>query len=170
MFNLDADARAALREGFDDLLAAAAKPCKVVYPPRWVNCDNCVYDPLKQLSSNRWKTGGPMPFQAGHCPLCSGKGRRAEEVSETLSLTCSWEPRDWARLVPRLAEVRVPYGLLLTRGMLADLPKVQRCDHLVVQLPIAGLVTANYKLAGEAGDAFQFVQGRYFVAPWERAG
>lgn len=171
IINLDADTRATMQGAFDDLIGIAGKPCLIVYPPRWNLCGNCIFDPMKQLSSNRWKTGGPMPFPAGApCPLCSGKGRRADEVSETITMICTWVPKPWYNKGPQVDELRIPYGLLQTKGFLTDLPRIQKCDHLQVELPIQGVLVANYKLVAQPGDLHHFIQGRYCVAKWEMMG
>jgi hypothetical protein len=171
IFKLDQDVRAVVQTVFDDMICEFGKDCRIVYPPRWIACANCIFDQQKALSSNRWKTGGPMPFPSGAtCPLCNGKGRAAEEVSEVLHLLCSWQEKRFAKTVPNLTEVRLPYGLLSTKGYLVDMPKLQRCDHLIVQIPIEAYGVGQYHLIGEPGDRNNIIQGRYCVALWERFG
>ncbi len=170
IFTLDADVKAVIQDALDDLITELGKDCRLVYPPRWVSCVNCVYDQIGGKSSNRWKTGGPMQFAAGTaCPLCNGKGKRGEEVSETIRLLCAWDPRAFWLPVPTV-QVRVPHSIVQTKGYLTDMPKVMKADHLVVELPIEPFVRVRVKLASQPVDPSNIIQARYFVATWEQNG
>jgi len=168
IFTLDADVKNIIRDAIDDLILELGKDCLLVYPPKMTLCVNCVSDPIGHKPSNRWKNGGPMRFPLGSlCPLCNGEGRRAEEVTETLRFLCEWDPKKFLKPVQGV-DLRVPYGMCQTKGYLTDLPKVLRCDHMILQNNISGVLRLKYKLAGEPGDYSNIIQGRYFVATWER--
>ena len=88
LFSLDPDTRLVIQAALDDLIDEFGKDCLLVYPPRMVACANCLPG-IGGQPSNRWKHGGPIPFAAGSaCPLCGGNGRRAEEVTEEIHLSC----------------------------------------------------------------------------------
>ncbi len=168
IFSLDADVKGIITDALDDLISELGKDCRIVYPPKMVLCANCVSDPIGHKPSNRWKTGGPTQFSLGSlCPMCNGDGRRAEEVTEILRFLCEWDPKRFFKPLRNL-DVRLPMGICQTKGYLADLPKVLRCDHMVLQVPIEGTLRLTYKLSGEPGDYSNIIQGRYFVATWER--
>jgi hypothetical protein len=165
LFTLDDETKALVRDAFDDVLAEFGKPCLLVYPPRWKNCVNCVLTPGAP-TSNRWKTGGPMPFPNGSaCPMCNGEGRRAEEVTEQITLLCAWEPRSFFYPVPGI-ELRAPYSVLQTKCFMSDAPKLMRADHLVFQVPVEGVARKKFKLEGAPGDASNIIQSRYCVSLW----
>jgi hypothetical protein len=169
IFTLDADVKSIIQDAIDDLIGELGKDCRLVYPPKMTYCVNCASDPIGHKPSNRWKTGGPVHFPMGSlCPMCNGEGRRAEEVTEVIKLLCEWDPKKFVFPVPSL-DVRTPFSVVQVKGFLTDLPKVLRCDHMVLQIPIEGIIRKTYKLSGEPGDYSNIVQGRYFVAVWTRS-
>lgn len=170
VFTLTDSVKSIITDALDDLITELGKPCRLVYPPRWVSCQNCLPDPIGRKSSNIWKTGGPLPFSNGSiCPLCDGVGRRASEASEVVQMLCAWEPKSFFYPLPGV-DLRVPYGIVQTKFYLTDLPKVEQCDHMIFQIAIEGIAKRPYKLLGEPGDRSNIIQGRYATASWERAG
>lgn len=144
------------------------KPCRLVYPPRPVACANCVIDPNSGRSTNRPRSGAAVPFASGQpCPLCSGSGKRETENYDDIVLKCDWEMKKFLLPVPDL-QLRVPYSVVQTKGFMSDVPKVMKAAYLLVNTPISGVLRQKYKLLGEPGDPSNIIQGRYFVALWER--
>ncbi len=172
IFSLDDSIKATIQDALDDLLVNGAegglgKTCLLVYPPRYIRCENCVLDPNSGRSVGRWRHGGPMPFSASRCPMCQGEGRKAEEVSEEMTLLCNWDARKFVTPIPNV-QLRAPYSLVETKGYLKDLPKLIKCDHMVFQIPVSPIVRQRFKLVGEPSDRSNIIQARYFVAVWER--
>jgi hypothetical protein len=59
-------------------------------------CPNCIYDPALQKSSNKYKTGGPIPFTLGQlCPYCYGVGWNGEEKTEIVYLAIIADNKKW---------------------------------------------------------------------------
>ena len=59
-------------------------------------CPNCIYDPGLKKSSNRYKTGGPIPFSIGQmCPYCYGIGWSGEEKIEIVYLAIIADHKKW---------------------------------------------------------------------------
>ena len=168
IFTLTAPIKAVITQALDDLITELAKPCRLVYPPRFVTCANCVFDPIGQKSSNHWINGGPMPFADGmNCPLCNGNGRIAQEVSTPINLLCAWEPKAFFHPIPNL-NIRAPYSVVQVKGYLTDMPKILECSYLVFETPIEGLLRKKFVLMGQPGDRSNIIQGRYFVATFEQ--
>jgi hypothetical protein len=174
IFALDAQTKQVIQDALDDLLAngeegGLGKTCSLVYPPRFVACSNCIVDPLSGRSMGRYRSGGPSPFTGGKCPLCGGEGRKPEEVSEQITLGCNWDLRRFVTPLPIAKQnMFVPYSLVETKGFLKDLPKILKCDHLVLQLPIQGLIRNKFRLLVQPGDRSNIIQNRYFYAVWEQ--
>jgi hypothetical protein len=167
LFSLGA-VKPTVRQALDDLITELGKACRLVYPPRWVPCGDCIFDAVGNKSSNIWRTGGPVPFGAGTtCPLCNGAGKSSQEVSEVVTMLCAWDPRDFYVPVPRL-DLRVPNGFIQTKGYLTDAPKMSRADHAIFELPLENSLRQTFKLAGEPVDVSNIIQGRYCVATWKR--
>jgi hypothetical protein len=173
IFSIDNSTKDVIAQALDDILANTAdgglgKTCLLVYPPRLVPCGNCVPDPFSGTSSSRPRAGAPNKFLPGQtCPMCGGKGNIEQEVSEQLTLKCNWDIRSFIKLIKNL-DLRVPYSILETKGFMTDLPKVLKANYIVVNLPIAPFIRQRFKMIGEPGDPSNIIQGRYFVAIWER--
>jgi hypothetical protein len=59
-------------------------------------CINCIYDPILKKSSNKYKTGGPVPFDLGKiCPYCNGIGFYGLETKEQVYLAIIWDNKKW---------------------------------------------------------------------------
>lgn len=165
IFTLEADTLAIIQAALDDLITELGKECLLVYPPKWVDCPVCAaaHNPGSQ-STSRWRTGSPLPFQSV-CPSCNGQGKHAQEQSETVTMSCQWDPQEFRKLFPQV-DVRVPFSTLQTKCYLTDAPKLLRCDHMRLQVPIEGLSLRKYKLASDPSDKSNIVQGRYAIAYW----
>lgn len=168
IFELDSDILSTAQGGFDDILDQLGKPCKLIYPAKFVECVNCIYDPIGKKSSNRWRTGGPMPFHAGACSMCQGAGKHATENSDTITMTINWIP---GKNITSGPNIRVPIGYPIeTRGYMTDLAKVRQSEEMIIIGAVEPHCHYRFKLDGEPTDAFQIVPGRYFVCIWKRIG
>jgi hypothetical protein len=172
IFSIDPSIRQVVSDVMDDLLANTSqggmgKTCRLVYPPKLTPCLNCIYDSVANRSSNRPVSGAPQPFPPGTlCPMCSGKGMNSQEQSEEITLKCNWEPRNF--LKPSSVDIRLPYSVVEVKGYMSDLPKILKCDHLILNLPVEPYIRQKFRLMGEPGDPSNIVPGRYFVAFFER--
>jgi hypothetical protein len=112
-----------------------------------------------------------MEFSSGTiCPMCSGKGKEAQEVSEETTFLCAWEPKHFFVPIPT-SKLRVPFGILQTKGFINPwLPKVIKCDHMIFQTPLEPYIRLAYRLVGQPGDGSNIIQNRYFIAVWELKG
>lgn len=158
IFEIDNEVRQLMADAIDDLIDQIGKDCKLVYPPKLVPCTNC--------SLGRWKTGGPMPFTFGVCPLCQGQAVKATENSEVIRMLVSWnvEP-DILMAAP--VDLRHPNSIVRTKGYIGHLPKVKQCDHMQI-VNVDPYIHYNFKLYSEPIDPGSIVQGRYFIALWKR--
>lgn len=167
IFTITNDIREIAQGAIDDLINELGKTCQVVYPPKRVFCANCVYDPIGQKSSNKYKSGGSMPFSFGTCPMCNGAGYHNESATDNITLLCAWQPQNWF-ILPQ--NIRVPAGDLQTKGFITDLPKVIACIEMIVELPVEPYIRCKFRLASQPVDPGNIIQNRYFVATWERIG
>lgn len=167
LFTLTQDIKTIASEAIDDLINQLGKPCTLIYPPVWHPCENCVYDIIGQKSSNRWISGGPIPFQDGAvCPLCGGAGKRADEVTETITMLVENKASAFYKLP---TNIQLPAGSIQTKGFLSDWPKVIKAQQCIVQNGVFP-ATLRYVLAGEPIDIGNIIQGRYMICLWKRAG
>jgi len=69
------------KEAIDSVREQLGRYFYIILPPVQINCPNCKYDPIHNVSTNIYEPDdpypvgvpGPMPFQ-GLCPICRGKG------------------------------------------------------------------------------------------------
>jgi len=167
LFTITNDIRNIAKSAIDSMINQLGKPCRIVYPPMWqpcVNCHNIGMIGGKPVS--RYKHGGPLPFPNGTiCPMCNSTGKyRANAATETVTLLCSWNPDNW---VKNDLGLRIPGGTLGTKGYIWDMPKIRNADYIEIQV-VEGYAHWRFQLSGEPIDQGNIVQGRYFVALWER--
>lgn len=169
LFTIDDGTRAVITDALDDIITEFGKMHRIVYPPRWVSCNNCHADPIGKKSTNKWKTGGPLPFDRGAiCPMCNGNGgHHVEEVTEEIQLKVEWSPAKFWHPVPGVP-IRAPYSVCQTKGYMSDFHKLVQADHLVLQLPVEPIVRAKFYLSGSPISPGNIIQDRYLVATWEQ--
>lgn len=168
IFTLEEATLKIVRDALDDLITEFGKNCRLVYPPKSIDCQNCSIALVGSLQVNRWKTGGPSPFPNGApCPICNGRGKIEQEVSEILELLCTYEPKGFLRPVEGV-NIRLKNATLRTKCFLTDAPKLKRCDHIIYQVDTEGIVRNKFRLASDPVDVSSIVKGRYAVAYWEQ--
>lgn len=173
VFALTPDIISIAQDALDDLLAphaegGLAKTCQLIYPPVLSECVNCIYDPIGDKSSNRWITGGPMPFpDGGICPVCNDVGKLATTPTENIQLGVQSDPAHFYLKVP--FGVRVPAGTIQTKGFITDLPKVLQAQEMIVA-PGKFPIVMRYVMDGEPIDTGSIIQSRYWFAFWKRVG
>jgi hypothetical protein len=168
IFELSDDIRQIAEDAISDLIDQLGKDCRLVYPPSMRNCDNCTPDTIGRKSTNRYRDGGPMPFSVGTCPMCNGTSKVATENSEVIRLLCDWSPSQYTIAKP--GNIRIPDGYVETKGYVKDLPKVKKCQEMILQTDIEPYCRYKYTLAGEPVDSGNIVQGKFFVCLWRRSG
>lgn len=169
LFTLTDDIKDTIRGAVDDLIDQLGKKCRLVYPPKFTACSNCVADAIGKKPGSRWRHGGPVPFPNGSvCPLCQGAGgHHAEEKTEEITLLCQWAPSEWL-LGRGGVNVRIPTGTVRTKGYRKDLEKILMAQKIVLQTAMEPYVRYYYVLDGEPVDESNIVQGRYVVCNWRR--
>jgi hypothetical protein len=168
LIEIDQDTLDMAEIGFTEMLEMLGKNCLLFYPSKWTQCINCIWDNIGQKSSNRYRSGGPAPFQIGNCPMCSGVGKLQNEEHATIKMTIDWRPKNFDIFGPN---IRLPSGGIVTRGYITDLPKVEKCDKMMIVNPgMQSYGHYSFKLAGEVVEPFQIIQNKFFAALWQRVG
>jgi hypothetical protein len=139
--------------------------CKLYYPAKPTECDNCFLDPRTKRSSNIYKAGGPIPFDDHTvCPRCGGGGRSSLRTTESVNLRIYWEPRDWIDIGVKFD---VAFGICMTIGYMTDLPKIEKAERILLNSDLGPIRRWFCKRAGEAVP-HGFRQNRYFIQYMER--
>lgn len=108
--------------------------CKVVYPPKRIECVNCTTGMVGSSVANFYKHGGPAPFQFGSCPVCGGSGFSEQESTDTLRLRIYWTKKDMARIAPYVdaGTLKVADGVVLVIGYMSDLTKLKQAAEVIL--------------------------------------
>lgn len=168
LFNLTNDIRDKMTAGFNDLLGFLGRSCTLYYPPIQESCDNCIYDPIGNKSSNKWLHGGPMPFDFGMCPVCGGVGTRAISQTENITMQFNFNAAQWKKMP--IPNIQLVDGLVLSKGLIGDYPKVRNSIYMEAALDLNNLVNLRYQLYGEPLDVYSICRGKYFTTFWKRIG
>lgn len=165
--SLDSSQRQALQEGYDSMIAFYGKVCKLIYQPLIVEAGTST-----QLADNTYIQGnywmsGPMRVDQQGVPMAGGQNMKTQESSENITMTIDWYPKDYLNSnITNIAPIE--FNFIKTRGKIVDLPKIQKCIEMHVQIPLNNYIIGRYRLKSGATDAFSIIQEKYFIASWER--
>lgn len=123
----------------DSLLesSAFALPCRLIFgDTKWTDCPNCIWNSATQKSSNKYQSGGPIPFYAGICPYCHGVGRIPDEQTTTAYLIPIWDYRDWVGWYGTNAQTRYPDGGVQTISKITTITDIKRAREVVINTDI----------------------------------
>lgn len=135
--------------------------CKLVYPEIDSECPNCFLDLDTKRSTNIYNGTGPYPFTNNTiCPYCGGVGRLSAPSTENIRLRVYYSPKDWVKLegLPLVS----PDGMAQVIGYMADLPKFERAQYIIINNNVKTMREYRVVRAGEALP-WGFRQNRYFV-------
>lgn len=93
-------------------------------------CPNCIYDPALKKSSNKYKNGGPVPFDLGQlCPYCYGAGFSGEEKTETVYLAIIADNKKW---INPPANIAIPDNMIQTICNKTYYSSLKQCKDMTV--------------------------------------
>lgn len=170
VFELDDEQEAAFTEAFGSLLTFFAKTCKLIYQPKIIDCDSCT-TLVSDVANSHWQHGGPLRIdQQGICQLCGGTGKKTQEVSENISMSVAWQPKDFigGYFKGVAPGVVMPKGVIQTRARIEDLPKIQKCIEMHLQVEIENYVLGKYRLLREGTDQFGIIKHKWIICFWDR--
>lgn len=110
--------------------------CKIYYPAKTINCTNCRTRPIPGISTNIYNNG-PMNFSNGDCPYCEGKGYLSVEQTDNIRLRIYYEKTKFDKDVINHDAFKAQII-----GHMADLPKINRADYLLLETDLEG----NYRV------------------------
>lgn len=139
--------------------------CKIFYPPKIVDCPNCIFDSKTGKSANIYQSGGPVPFSFGVCPYCHGEGKRNDEsAADTIKLRCYFDKKSWVKIS---SNVVVEDGAVQIIGFIYDLPKIKRAEYLLLNSDLSDYIEYKYCVDGELLP-HGFKRNRYFIGYLKR--
>jgi hypothetical protein len=163
MISIPSSLQTLYNQGVDALLASdmTSEVCQIVYPPKKVQCVNCLPGPLGQ-GANVYRSGGPAPFNFGSCPVCQGKGYKEEETKADVRLRVYFaSDRSKTENYKVLANLKVDDYEAQLIGYMTDLVKIKRADHIMLVKNNGGNQSIKCRLIGEPVP-WGFDKNRYF--------
>jgi len=163
-----------LKNTFEDEIKAllesggGSTPCRLIYGvTRFTLCSNCIFDAIGKKSSNRYLSGGPVPFTDGQiCPMCNGVGRIPQESTESINLVVIWDYRSWIDLG---VNVNSPEGFVQTISEMDTLPKIKKAKDIIINTDIEKHVRHAFVRHGEPAPA-GLCRDTFVVTMWKRYG
>lgn len=134
--------------------------CRLIYPARRILCANCVFDSIGQKSANRYKHGGPAPFNFGYCPVCGGEGYKEDEEFDSIKMRVYMRSEDFQG---GIQGAHAPDADAQVIGFMYDLPKFDRANEIILNTDQENYKTWKFSKSGEAVP-HGFKRDRYFMA------
>jgi hypothetical protein len=144
----------------------------LVYPEKKEQCTNCYMDTMgtRNRSISKYRPSGPYPFERGMpCPYCGGKGYKATESSDDITLRIYWNRKFWVDIgIP----IDVPDGSMQTISYMTDLEKINKAKYLIPKYDgIEKYDQSRYERAGLSyPQGFKQNETKYVVTFWTRSG
>ena len=94
-------------------------------------CNNCVYDPISKVSTNRYNNQGPQPFaEYTICPVCLGRGEIEGTIQQKkLDLGVIFDSKYF---VNTNKNVQIPDGTIQTICSSLYMTDIKNCTSLIV--------------------------------------
>ena len=156
---------------YNEAVLLFTRTATLIYPEKKERCPNCYLDTLG--TSNRsisiYRAGGPYPFERGMpCPYCGGKGYKAVETTEDVTLRIYWDSKFWIKTD---FKIDVPNGAIQTIAKMDDLDKINKAKYLIPNYDgIEKYDQGRYERAGLSyPQGFKQNETKYVVTFWSRA-
>ncbi len=157
---------------YNEAILLFTRTSTLIYPEKKEDCPNCIMSTMgtRNRSMSIYQAGGPYPFDRGMpCPYCGGKGYKAVESSDDITLRIYWDRKSWVKTG---AEIAIPDGSIQTIAYMTDLEKIEKCKYMVPNYD--GI--QNYDTSAKyEKNGISFPQGfkqnaiKYVVTFWTRA-
>ena len=151
---------------------ALTRQCRLIFEgSKRTPCENCVYDPIGQKSSGRYKSGGPWPFHGGICPMCAGDGFTTDRSTEDIYLAVIYDEGKWKKLGAGNASTsRTPETVkqfIQTMSKTSTWPQINRANSIIIDVDLIPYKEMMFQKVGDP-EICGFGDSRYILATWER--
>jgi DnaJ-class molecular chaperone len=160
--------KALFNDAIDALLENTALTTKtqLIYSgSKITSCDNCLINMMTGRSSNKYKSGGPIPFSTGTCPKCSGEGKLIDEQTEYLYLGVIRDSKKFVGNPP----INNPNEHIQTVSKLSTYSKLKKANKLIVDVDNTNESRNIFERAAEP-NFIGFNGGDYIITLWKRIG
>lgn len=131
------------------------------------DCSNCIYDAIGGKSSNRFQSGGPVPFHHGVCPVCNGAGKIINIEQEIVYSLPIWDSKDWINVdLNQISTAKINVQLM---NKIDDYTKLKRATSLTIDSSVTNLGIPDFVRVGDP-EICGFGGSDYIISSWKRAG
>jgi len=149
----------------DALINQIGKNVTLVFDADKEVCPNCEFDPIRQRSSGRPKSGGPRLFKKGRqCPYCKGRGFVETQNQKCIKCLTRWNPRD---AIQYGISVRRNKDIVRLKTFTADYDDLIRASYAITNADIASVDRFRVRLK-QTPVVVGLRESRYCISFWER--
>lgn len=130
-------------------------------------CNNCVFDSISLLSSNRYNGTGPYPFPENTiCPVCHGIGTLSDSTKEELLyLAVIFDSKYFLNYSSKT--VNIPTGSVQTISKIDTIHKIRNCNEIVFDTDIKNYGNYTYQRSGDP-EPCGLGDHHYIATMWQR--
>lgn len=135
-------------EAITEVIRGLGTDCEtVVGGTKFINCPNCIFDPSTGKSTNKYKVGGPTPFDFGRCPHCAGQGKILVEQKESVHLLVVYNYKDWIQSIN--TNVDSPEGYVQTLSLFDTYEQLLQAKEIIINTEILTSIVSKFERHGE---------------------
>jgi hypothetical protein len=150
---IDSNFKNLFNQAIDSLLSANALtvPCLLKYnnASNEILCNNCIFDSISLLSSNRYNGSGPQPFPENTiCPICLGSGKLSDYTKqEVLHLAVIFDSKYFLNYDNKI--INIPRGSIQTISKIDTIHKLRNANEIVFDTNIKSYGDYIYQRSGD---------------------
>jgi len=135
-------------DAMTEVMRGCAVPCQLIFgSTKFVDCANCIFDPIGNKSSNRYQSGGPVAFTVGVCPMCYGVGKIPDQKTENINLCPIYDYKGW---IPNITSaVDSPFGYVQTLSVFSTYDSLVQAKEVLINTDTNSEVKARFERNGE---------------------
>jgi len=155
---------------YNEAVLLFTRTATLVYPEKREQCPNCYMNTMgtRNKSVSVYRAGGPYPFERGMpCPYCNGKGYKAVEASDDITLRIYWDRKAWFNVgIP----IDIADSTIQTISYMSDLNKIEQCKYMIPKYDgIENYGVSKYEKSGTSfPQGFKQNTTKYVVTFWNR--
>jgi hypothetical protein len=153
-------------DAIDALLETTALTilCTLIYSGSKISeCPNCYLNQMKGKSSGKYKTGGPVSFNTGVCPVCFGDGKLINEQTEDVYLAVIRDSKQFIGKLP----INNPNEHVQTISKLVTYDKIKKATKVIIDTENNNSSRNEFERVNEP-NFVGFNSGDYIITTWKR--
>lgn len=127
-----------------EVIRGCSVECTLIYGTTlYIDCANCIFDPIGNKSSNRYQSGGPAEFTVGVCPMCAGTGKIPQDQTDIINLCPIYDYKRW--LFSQGADIASPQGFVQTISAFSTFESIVQAKEILIDNSISANVRARFE-------------------------